>query len=163
MTDKTKPTDKIVVNNDYGTTIIIKPASGGVDRLTWVSTGPNRELNYSGTIPAEKAWEPLEYIKERIGGGTPTHSADFHSVRWFGGQRYTFTHQQAAVVGLLWEAWENHTPDLSQEYLTEHSGSESSRLRSIFKERDGMHPAWGPMIVESRKGVYRLHEPGKES
>lgn len=85
------------------------------------------------------------------------HSADFHSVRWYG-QNFTFTHQQAAVVTLLWQAWENGTPDLGQEHLLERSGSESGRLRDVFKESQGMHPAWGEMVVESRRGVYRLQE-----
>lgn len=90
------------------------------------------------------------------------HSADFHSVRW-NGQNYTFTHQQAAVARLLWTAYENGTPDLSQELLLEESGSSGGRLRNVFKEAGGMHPAWGTMIVESRKGVYRLSEPRKKS
>lgn len=90
------------------------------------------------------------------------HSTDFHSVRWYG-QRHTFTHEQAAVVKLLWKAWRNGTPDLSQEHLLEQSKSEGRRLRDIFKQRDEMHAAWGTMIVESRRGVYRLCESAKKS
>ena len=85
------------------------------------------------------------------------HSEDYHSVRW-SGETYTFTHQQAAIVALLWQAWENGTPDLGQDYLLENSRSAAGRVRDIFKQREGQHPAWGTMIVESpkRKGVYRL-------
>jgi hypothetical protein len=92
------------------------------------------------------------------GSSTPRHTAhseDFHSVSWYG-QAYTFTHQQAAAVKLLWQAWENGTPDLGQAYLLEKIDSDGSRLRDIFKGKDGMHPAWGTMIVESKKGVFRL-------
>jgi hypothetical protein len=90
------------------------------------------------------------------------HSADFHSVRWHG-QDFTFSHQQAAVVRLLWTAHENGTPDLSQETLLDKSGSSGGRLRDVFKEANGTHPAWSTMIVESRKGVFRLSEPEKKS
>jgi len=90
------------------------------------------------------------------------HSADFHSVRWHG-QDFTFSHQQAAVVAVLWAAHENGPPDLSQETLLDKSGSSGARLRDVFKEAKGMHPAWGTMIVESRKGVFRLSEPRKKS
>ena len=90
------------------------------------------------------------------------HSADFHSALWYG-QDFTFSHQQAAVVRLLWTAYENGTPDLSQETLLDKSGSSGGRLRDVFKEANGMHRAWGTMIVESRKGVFRLSEPQKKS
>jgi hypothetical protein len=90
------------------------------------------------------------------------HSEDFHFVRWYG-QEHMFTHQQAAVVKLLWHAWENRTPALSQDYLPAQSGSNGSRLRDIFREKDRMHLAWRTMIVESRKGVFRLCPPEKKS
>ncbi len=67
------------------------------------------------------------------------HSEDFHFVRWYG-QEHTFTNQQAAIVKLLWQAWEKHTPDLGQDYLLEAAGSSTGRLRNVFKEKDRMHP-----------------------
>jgi hypothetical protein len=62
---------------------------------------------------------------------------------------------------VLWAAWENKTPVLSEETILEQAGSEGSRLRDVFKEKRGMHRAWGTMIVEAGKGRFQLHEPEK--
>jgi hypothetical protein len=86
------------------------------------------------------------------------HSEDFHSVRWYG-EKYVFTHTQAALVTLLWRAWENGTPDLGKDYLLTQADCEGNRLRDVFRN----HPAWEVMIVETGRGVYRLSEPQKES
>jgi hypothetical protein len=72
----------------------------------------------------------------------PKHSVDFRSVNWFG-TRYAFTASQATVVRLLWEAWENDTPEVGQETLLEGSGSESNKLSDLFRD----HSAWGSFIV----------------
>lgn len=111
-----------------------------------------------------KAWCLRRDVMEIVGGeiDAPTrHSADFHSVHWYG-EEYTFTHNQAAVVGELWRAWENGTPDLGEGYLIEESDSQGSRVRDIFKDRNGLHPAWGAMIVSPRKGQFRLASPPKK-
>jgi len=112
------------------------------------------KLALSHTRAAEQPDKPA--------GHAATHSDDFHCVRWYG-QEYVFSHQQAAVVKPLWDAWEKDTPDLGKDYLLEKAGSETSRLRNVFKEKDGMHPAWGTMIVESRQGVFRLSPPTHKS
>jgi len=109
-------------------------------------------------------WGAAMAILGETPAGEPdtAHSGDYHSVRWHG-QKYTFSHQQAAVVALLWAEYENGTPDLSQEHLLDKSGSNGGRLRDVFRENGAMHAAWGTMIVESRKGVFRLSEPRKKS
>ena len=77
----------------------------------------------------------------------------FASVRW-DGRHFTFSANQAAVVRLLWEAWQAGTPDVHQSKLLEDTDSESKRLADLFKD----HPAWGSLIVTTAKGVYRLNE-----
>jgi hypothetical protein len=63
---------------------------------------------------------------------------------------------------VLWEAWENGTPELGQETILEHPEveAESKRLVDVFKG----HPAWGKMIVTGHTaGTYRLAEPRQGS
>jgi hypothetical protein len=86
----------------------------------------------------------------------PRHSPDFRSVRWTDGAAYGFTAGQASVTRLLWEAWEQGTPDIGQETLLEASGSEGNRLADLFRS----HPAWGRLIVPgATRGSFRLAEP----
>ena len=83
------------------------------------------------------------------------HSPDFRSVYWFG-QEYSFTANQAACVRLLWEAWENGTPELSAAALCESVELANDRLDLVFRK----HPAWGEMIRPGHtKGSYRLSPP----
>jgi hypothetical protein len=84
-------------------------------------------------------------------GDSPRHSPDFRSVHWKG-QDYIFSPAQAAVIACLWEAWEDGMPDLGQETILEKAGSESNRLRDVFKD----HPAWGVVIVSRGKGIFGL-------
>jgi hypothetical protein len=89
------------------------------------------------------------------------HSKDFRSVHWYG-EDHTFSPTQAACVKVMWEEWENGTPDLGQDTILEHPEveAESKRLVDVFKG----HPAWGKMIVKGRTaGTYRLAEPPKIS
>lgn len=80
------------------------------------------------------------------------HSADFRSVHW-DGTDYAFNPSQAAIVGILWRAWEAGTPDVGSDTLLEESGSESDRVRALFAR----NPAWGVLIVQGAgKGTYRL-------
>jgi hypothetical protein len=87
-----------------------------------------------------------------------THSSDFSTVQWYGTQ-YDFTKTQAACVKVLWEAWENKTPGISEETILENAGSCGSRLRDVFDK--GKHRAWGTMIVKAGKGRFQLQEPKK--
>ncbi len=85
------------------------------------------------------------------------HSIDFRSVHWFGTD-YSFTANQAAAVKILWQAWENGTPDIGGDTLAAEIDSESKRAQDIFKN----HPAYGKMIRSGQsKGSYRLAAPNK--
>lgn len=85
------------------------------------------------------------------------HSPDFRSVNWFG-TSHSFTPTQAAIVKVLWNAWENDTPDVGHETLLEKAGSESRRLVDVFKG----HETYKQLIGKGEtKGSYRLVEPGK--
>ncbi len=93
-------------------------------------------------------------------GKEPRHSIDFRSVDWFG-TLYHFTPAQAVVVKVLWEAWENGTPDVGGETLTDAAGSDKGRLVDLFKSEGKPHKAWGAIIVSGEtKGSYRLQELG---
>lgn len=82
------------------------------------------------------------------------HGRDFRSVLWFG-QIYAFSPDQAAAVQLLWEAWENGTPDLAEATIRT-EGEFESRLAHIFRG----HAAWGAMIAPGNtKGTFRLQKP----
>lgn len=88
--------------------------------------------------------------------GEARHSKDFRSVHWFG-KDFTFTAIQAAVVGVLWAAWEHDVPDVGDATLLMEAGSDSKRLVDLFKG----HPAWATVIVEGKtKGSRRLVRPG---
>lgn len=88
-------------------------------------------------------------------GERAAHSPDFRSVNWFG-TLYTFSATQAACVRVLWEAWEQKTPELGQEYILEQAESASPRLSALF----GDNKAWGTMIISgTSKGSFRLQEP----
>lgn len=81
------------------------------------------------------------------------HSPDFRSVN-INGMEYTFTAGQAACVKILWEAYENHTPEVGQETLLEKSGSAGNRLRDVFKD----HSSWQKFIIEgTTKGTFKLN------
>lgn len=84
------------------------------------------------------------------------HSSDFHSVNWFG-TKYCFTSTQAACVKVLWENWEQETPNVGEATILDRAGSSGSRLRDVFQK--GKHPAWKRMIVSPKKGTYCLTPP----
>jgi hypothetical protein len=96
--------------------------------------------------------------------GETAHSDDFTSVNWYSTQYQFTTGLQAESVRLLWEAWENGTPSLSEQTIREKTGScnDRFRLEHVFKPtnkstgRREAHPAWGTMIRRVRKGVFAL-------
>lgn len=102
------------------------------------------------------------------GNGTtelsPTrHSPDFRSAHWYGDD-YAFTGNQAAVVKILWEAWKNGTPEVSDAHLLTKAESDCKRLADVFRDaRTGKHhDAWDKMIVSgTTKGTRRLNPPQK--
>jgi len=75
------------------------------------------------------------------------------------GMPYTFGPKAAAAVLRLWQAHKDGAPDVSQKVLMEAVGSDSTdrRLRDLFRNGDGVHPAWGALIVPgAREGTFRL-------
>jgi hypothetical protein len=90
------------------------------------------------------------------------HGPDYRSVHWFGTD-YVFTEAQAAVVRVLWQAWENGTPGVGFRHLREVTRLEFDRLGDVFKEKGKYHPAWNAMIKTGvgSKGEARLCPPEK--
>jgi hypothetical protein len=87
------------------------------------------------------------------------HSLDYRSVHWYGID-YSFTEAQASLVKVLWEAWENETPDVGTQTLFQEAKLNTDRLQDAFKSRGQFHPAWQVMIVSGKtKGTYRLKSP----
>jgi hypothetical protein len=85
------------------------------------------------------------------------HSTDFRSVHWYGAD-YSFTPNQAACVRMLWEAWENGTPDVGGDTLLSEADVETRRLDHVFD--NGKHSAWKTMIrSRATRGTYRLVPP----
>lgn len=84
-----------------------------------------------------------------------THSEDFRSIRWYG-TPYSFTALQAAIIRILWEAWQKEAPEVGQGVLLETAGSTGSRVRDLFRA----HPAWDDgMIGPGSRGTFRLYAP----
>jgi Queuosine biosynthesis protein QueC len=82
------------------------------------------------------------------------YSEDYRSVQW-NGQTFTFTSQQAEVIGMLHHAFKAGTRDLSWEQIqTRLNGIERypARMSDIFKSS----PAWRTLIITVRRGIYRL-------
>lgn len=84
---------------------------------------------------------------------TRSHSADFASVRW-DGQTFVFTPLQAAVVAVLWRAWEAGTPSLRAESIGAKAGSAADRFRLDLLFR--RHSALGTLIVRAGKGLWAI-------
>ncbi len=82
-----------------------------------------------------------------------SHSDDFASVRW-SGQTFVFTALQAAVVAVLWRAWEAGTPVLRTETIGDRAGSAADRFRLDLLFRG--HPALGTLIVRAGKGLWSI-------
>jgi len=59
------------------------------------------------------------------------------------------------VLGKLWQARNNHTPEVHQDVLLEGIGSCSKRLRDVFKSN---MTAYRALIIHGeRKGTFRLN------
>lgn len=110
-------------------------------------------------VPLEALDGPLSEGKPA--GSTCSHSPDFTTVSWFG-EQYTFTKGQAALISLLWRAWQAGNATLTQETIEDalqRNTVGTFRVRDTFKRKGRMHPAWGKMIASPRKGVYGLAGP----
>lgn len=90
------------------------------------------------------------------------HSIDFRSVVW-DGTPYAFTANQAEIVGYLWAAADNGTPEIGDAWLqAEAELGDKVRIKDVFRSDGKQHPAWDTMIVSgSTKGTRRLAEPKK--
>ena len=83
------------------------------------------------------------------------HGCDYRSVVWFGTD-YTFSSYQAACVAVLWDAWQNGTPEVGDDTVLMKAECETKRLRDMFRS----HPAWRNMIIVGKsKGTHRLSGP----
>jgi hypothetical protein len=91
-----------------------------------------------------------------------THTEDYRSVRWYG-TVYTFTVNQARCIEFLWNEAVKGRTILTQEAIVRKVFDDDieRRLRDVFKGSgsNSMHPAWGTMIVQARKGMYGLSRP----
>ncbi len=109
-----------------------------------------------GVLPARAA---ALGIKTGMGDNDVGHSDDFRSLKWFG-ETYSFTVNQAPVVKMLYENWQNGTPDVGNETLLSAVDHEfpPERLSVLFRD----HPAWGTIIVSgTTKGTRKLQSPQK--
>jgi len=88
-----------------------------------------------------------------------THGPDFRDVNWYG-TKHVFSPNQAACIRILWEAWEQGNPWVSDGTVLQKSGvGDRQRLRDVFKN----HPAWGTMIVQGpQQDLHGLQEPPKK-
>ncbi|MEO1529308.1 MAG: hypothetical protein AAFX06_28135 [Planctomycetota bacterium] len=99
-----------------------------------------------------------ERADEKIDSTEVRHGKDYRSVRW-GDTIFEFTPNQAAVVAILFKAFDNGTPAVGEVTLLEDSGVDSSRLRDVFRK----HPAFSTMIVPGQtKGTFQIVDPEQE-
>jgi hypothetical protein len=140
-------------------------------RLPGTSLGPlGAEVEVEPGIEVEvlgTTYEILDFLAQQQSAEAPPpaadqaplprcrHSVDFRDVVW-NGVSYKFGRLQAISVKVMWQAWENGTPELGQRTILAEAGSDSTKLVDVFRN----HPAWGVMIVTgSTPGTYRLSEP----
>ena len=69
------------------------------------------------------------------------HSPCFSSVLWYG-TAHSFTESQAGIVAILWQNWQQGTPDVREVYLLNAVGSSSATVANLFRRSS----AWGTMI-----------------
>jgi hypothetical protein len=60
---------------------------------------------------------------------------------------------------VLWQAWANGTPEVTQETLLAAANTAQDRVDQVFRIRNGMHPAWGTLIISPQRGTYQLQPP----
>ena len=91
---------------------------------------------------------------ERAGEHFFKHSRDYRSINK-DGQDYTLTTNQAIVIDLLHENYKQGTPDISQTFILDTIGTNTTRLRDVFKDNP---EAWNNLVAQGkRKGLYRLN------
>jgi hypothetical protein len=123
-------------------------------------TEANPQTAEHGQGGGESPDDPVDLATGESSCQDARHSRDFRSVHWFG-TNYTFTAKQAACVKILWQEWENGTPEISNDALLAEAEVETKRLDHLFDY--GKHPAWGSMIQPgTTKGTSRLSPPQDE-
>lgn len=86
----------------------------------------------------------------------PRHGPDFRSVKWPGSERFVFTPSQAAVVKILWEAFQSGTPEVSEDHLCEKACV--GKIGDLFRGHDSL----GVMIHRAGKGLWMLKKVQKK-
>ena len=70
------------------------------------------------------------------------------------GREYSITSLQADAIRMLYNAYMEGSHELHQDYILEEIGSQSKRLRDVFRSRPEV---WGDLIEKSKsRGMYRL-------
>jgi hypothetical protein len=91
------------------------------------------------------------------------HSPGFTSVNT-GGKTYTFNSgHQAESIRVLFDAWKQGTPTMTEKQIGESFGSKADhfQLSKVFRTKKAnggydAHPAWGTLIKRVAKGTYQL-------
>jgi hypothetical protein len=104
----------------------------------------------SETAPAVEP-APVDCRNQSAPNDAITYADDFGWLRCHLGE-FVFTNTQRPVVQALVADWQKRGLGLSSSHLLEVCGTVSERLRDVFKG----NPAWGTLIVETRKGYYML-------
>lgn len=147
---QTQPTDFVTRCENYAVV-----ADWLADKIERHAEDPTAKRAKGAELPLPENSPQFDYPRSRDEDDrlNTAHGIDFRSVRWFG-EAYEFTSTQAACVKVLWEHWEQRTSAVGETSILESAGAGGERLRDIFDK--GKHPAWGTMIVDSRKGAFRL-------
>lgn len=133
------------------------PHDGRVKRLTFHMAGGSANIL---KVP-EAAHPPQPTLAHESPPSLPARRAspDFRSIHW-DGHPYKFTELQAAVVKVLWEAWESGLPELAQETLRTAAHVDTDRLSELFRK----NIAWGKVIFEgSTQGTLRLGHKSEDT
>jgi hypothetical protein len=100
-------------------------------------------------IPAQTTSNPISVQKKFC------YSNNFQSIS-FNKEPYTLNKRQAIIVKTLYEAYQNNTPEVSTQTLSDllEPNDKANSIPDIFKN----HPAWNILIVSGKqKGSYRLN------
>jgi hypothetical protein len=120
---------------------------GEVYRVAIPLTAPEPALRVA-QMPTADDW---------ASGPEPKRLSDFQRVYWPGVGAFTFTPKQRAVVGLLWEAWQDDADEVAQGDLLAAADSDSPRLYDLFKHHPDRPLGAGRLIVPgATPGTYRL-------
>ena len=136
---------------------IISWPPSGLSRAFAKTTDPPERWTRQGRLK-EKLREKRDLLYKAVlhlAGKDLIHSPDYRSVK-IRGEEFILTSRQASVIEILHTAWKEGTSDLSESYILERLGYESSRrLRDVFKPND--LEAWEKLVTSRRRGTCRLN------